>query len=66
MIMAGGMRGALKTLGVVAEGTIQKAFATGGWGEWPKLSPVTIRRKKSSKILIDTSQLRRSISSRVV
>lgn len=61
-----GMTAALKKLGVVCEGVIQKAFATGGFGQWTPLSPVTIRRKRSSAILIETSQLRRSISSRVV
>jgi hypothetical protein len=65
-IQSYGFTTALKQLGVIAEGTIQKAFATGGFGFWEPLRPATIARKGSSAILIDTSQLRRSISSRVV
>ena len=56
----------LGKLGLLAENIIQKAFDTGGFGVWPKLSPRTIARKKSSAILIDTAQLRKAISSRVV
>lgn len=53
-------------LGIIAENTVQDAFKTGGFGTWPKLAASTIARKGSDKILIDTSQLRRSITSRVV
>lgn len=53
-------------LGIIAENVVQEAFKTGGFGTWPKLAPATIARKGSDKILIDTSQLRRSITSRVV
>lgn len=65
-ILSGGMVNAAKHLGVMAEKTIQQAFATGGFGEWRPLAPSTIARKGSSAILIDTAQLRRSISYRVV
>lgn len=65
-ILRQGFNSALRKLGVMGENTVQKAFATGGFGVWPKLKPATIARKRSSAILIDTSQLRRSISSRVV
>ncbi len=53
-------------LGVIAEVIIQKGFETGGYGKWQALSPVTIARKGSSAILIDTAQLRRSVTSEVV
>jgi len=53
-------------LGIGAETIIQKAFETGGFGKWQPDAPSTVLRKKSSAILIDTGQLRRSISSRVV
>lgn len=66
IILRQGFNSALRKLGVMGENTVQKAFATGGFGVWPKLKPATIARKGSSAILIDTSQLRRSISSRVV
>jgi phage gpG-like protein len=66
IILRQGFNSALRKLGVMGENTVQKAFATGGFGIWPKLKPATIARKRSSAILIDTAQLRRSISSRVV
>ncbi len=53
-------------LGFAALQWIDQAFATGGFGHWEPLKPQTVRRKKSSAILIDTSQLRRSITSDVV
>lgn len=61
-----GMLVALKDLGVLAENIVQRAFETGGWGQWAPLSPVTIRRKKSSAILIDKGFLRKSVTSAVV
>lgn len=60
-----GVRRTLAFLGVIGEETIQEAFSTGGWGAWPKLHKSTIRRKKSSRILIETAQLRKAITSRV-
>lgn len=53
-------------LGVVAESFVQEAFETGGWGQWKGLEESTIKAKGSSAILIDTGQLRRSVSSDVV
>lgn len=55
-----------RQLGVIAEGIVLRAFSTSGYGDWPANSPTTIARKKSSKPLIDTAQLRKSISNRVV
>lgn len=52
----------LKRLGLVVEGDIKKRIAE---GIAPPLSPVTIARKKSSKPLIDTGQLRASIASEI-
>lgn len=51
-------------LGLEAEKIIQEAFASGY--DWKPLSPKTIAKKKSDKILIDTSELRRSVSSQVL
>lgn len=53
-------------LGIVAEAIIQKGFETAGYGKWQPLSPETIEKKGSSAVLIDTAQLRKSITSRVV
>lgn len=52
-------------LGAFAEVAIQEAFATRGFGQWAPNKPSTIDRKGSSSPLIDTAQLRRSISSDV-
>lgn len=57
---------ALKNLGVLAESIVQDAFKTGGFGLWAKLKASTIRRKGSAAILIDTAELRQSVTSRVV
>ena len=48
-----------------AEEIIQQAFATGGFGKWTPLSQKTIDQKGRSSILINTAQLRKSISSEV-
>jgi phage gpG-like protein len=53
-------------LGLSAEKVVQEAFDTSGHGSWPKLSPITIARKGSDAILIDSGQLRKSITSKVV
>ena len=54
-----------KKVGVVAEEVIQEAFATRGFGKWKANKPSTIARKGSDSPLIDTGQLRRSITSKV-
>lgn len=53
-------------LGIKAESIIQKAFATGGFGKWAANSPRTIAKKGSSAPLIDTGELRKSITSEVI
>jgi len=55
-----------KILGMAAEGYVKQAFSTGGYGKWPANTPETVARKGSSKPLIDTGELRRSITSDVV
>jgi hypothetical protein len=61
-----GVKFVLAKLGVVAEDLIQEGFATGGYGTWPALRPATIRRKNSSAILIESAQMRKAVTSRVV
>lgn len=65
-IVEKGVTFALRNLGVLAEGIVQDAFKTGGFGTWAKLKASTIRRKGSAAILIDKAELRQSITSRVV
>lgn len=66
MILKGNVNGALAMLGAYAESWIQSAFASRGFGQWKPNSPITIARKGSSAPLIDTGELRRSVSSEVV
>ena len=61
-----GIRPFLKKVGMVAEGAIGEAFATGGFGSWAPISKKTEKRKGTDAILIETSQLQRSITSKVV
>lgn len=61
-----GLLVALKQLGVMGENIVQRAFETGGFGQWAPLSRYTIMKKGSSAILIDTGYLRKSITSAVV
>lgn len=56
----------LKKIGIKGEEIIQEAFDTGGFGEWQKLSQKTIDKKGFDKKLIETTQLRKSITSEVV
>lgn len=55
-----------KLLGTLAERVVLTAFSTRGYGRWPANSPATIAKKKSEMPLIDSGQLRRSISNRVI
>jgi phage gpG-like protein len=63
---ASGAQGFLRGTAIIAEQTIDKAFETGGFGNWKPNSPVTIAMKKSAKPLIDLGFLRASIASRIV
>jgi hypothetical protein len=53
-------------LGIKGEQVVQLAFSSRGFGIWPANRPSTIALKGSSQPLIDTAQLRRSITSDVV
>lgn len=54
----------LKKAGAFLEGAIKETI-TKGRSEWPPLKPETIKRKGSSKPLIDTGKLRASITHKV-
>lgn len=68
MLMKRGVSATLKKFGKLGESTIQQAFDTAGWGQWPALQPITILRKvrNKSRILIETTQMRKAITSEVV
>lgn len=52
-------------MAIVAEGIVTDAFDTGGFGKWPALNPATMERKKVKMILVESQQLRDSITSEV-
>ena len=53
-------------LGITAKSIILSSFYTSGFGNWQPNKPSTIRRKGSSKPLIDTGRLRQSINYEIV
>lgn len=59
----GDVKAIFEDIGIAAEGRIQDAFDTGGFGQWPALKEETIKRKGSDSILIDRGDLRRGITS---
>ena len=59
------IRGNFKNLGIIAENIVQQAFSTKGFGKWKENIESTIKRKKSASPLIDTGELRKSITSKV-
>lgn len=65
LIIEQGMETALKTLGVIGEQVVDKAFESRGFGTWEPNSEATIQQKGSDMPLIDTAKLRRSITSKV-
>jgi phage gpG-like protein len=54
-----------KRMGAVAEAVIQEGFATRGWGNWKPNALRTQALKGSDSPLIDTAEMRKSITSRV-
>jgi len=53
---------ALGKLGARGRNVVLEAFKTQGYGKWKPLSQTTIEMKGSNKPLIDTGQLRQSIT----
>lgn len=52
-------------LGTIAEGFVQQAFESRGFGQWAPNAPATVDRKGSGQPLIHTSELRRAVTSDV-
>lgn len=63
---AGQFKMVYELLGTAALKVVLEGFETAGFGQWAPNKPSTIRRKKSDRPLIDSSQLRRAQSSDVV
>ncbi len=53
----------VKKIAVLAEGIVAEAFATGGYGKWPAHAPGYTNA--GNRLLVDTGQLRDSITSEV-
>ncbi len=66
MLEAGTLRKWYVALGFAAEKIVDDAFTSRGFGKWLPLKPRTIKAKGSDMPLIDTGQLRASISSQVL
>jgi hypothetical protein len=66
IILKRGLMAALATLGTVATNLVDAAFGSGGFGQWAPNTAATIRRKGSSAPLIDSAQLRKSVTYQVV
>lgn len=62
----GNVYGVMSDLGSACETAIAEAFDSGGFGTWPKDTPETMRRKKRKTILVETTQMADSITSKVV
>lgn len=60
LISAGEYKKVYDAVGAIALKYVLLAFETSGFGQWAPNAPATIRRKKSDRPLIDTSQLRRA------
>jgi phage gpG-like protein len=54
-----------RKVALAAENIVKKAFETGGFGKWAKLKPKTLARKTVKDILVETTQLRDSITTDV-
>lgn len=65
-IEAGNAKLLAKKLGMLGEKIVLEAFESSGDGQWAPNAPYTIAMKGSDKPLIDTGELRKSITSRVV
>ena len=65
-IWDGKFLGWLRRLGYSARNQVDKAFASAGFGMWSPNTPFRIAQKGSAQPLIDTGELRHSVSSDVV
>lgn len=61
-----GIETILELVGIYGESVVQEAFETGGFGAWQPITEATSKRKKgNTEILKDTTQLSKSIISKV-
>lgn len=62
VIKSGSLIGWCKKIAVLAEGIVAGAFGSGGYGKW---QPSDMSHKKNHQTLVETQQLRNSITSEV-
>ncbi len=62
IIRTGSLKSTFQKIGIVAEQIVADAFDTGGFGQWP---PSNMARKTNHQTLVETTQLRNSITSEV-
>lgn len=55
----------MNKIAITGERVVADAFDTGGFGKWQALNPETLSRKTVHQILVETHQLRDSITSEV-
>lgn len=65
-LMSDGSKAMAERVGFIGQGLVDDAFNTAGFGDWPDTAESWAKMKGHSRPLIDTEQLRKSISSRVV
>ena len=54
-----------RKMAIMAENIVKKAFETNGYGKWKDVADATMDRKTTSLTLVETTQLRDSITSEV-
>jgi hypothetical protein len=62
VIKSGSLKVYVAKIGVVGEAVVAEAFRTGGFGDW---EPSNMTHKKNHETLVETQQLRNSITSDV-
>lgn len=62
-VESNGLKPLFEKMAVVAENVVDEAFNSGGFGEW---KPSDMSKKKNDQTLVETQQLRESITSEVV
>lgn len=62
VVKSGSLQNWIEKVGIVAEDVVAEAFNTGGFGKW---KPSDMRFKKNHQTLVETQQLRNSITSEV-
>ncbi len=63
LMATGNLWGVMAKIGIICEGIVADAFSSGGFGRWV---PSRMSGKKNKQTLVETAQLRNSVTSEVV